>query len=80
MIIPEELIMFFRRKGWLRKEYDEKLLDQLETIKQRRSQQKKLLEKCVEPSDDLILQVKLLEAKYFFLIKEAKIREVSLLR
>jgi hypothetical protein len=72
--------MFFRRKGWLRKEYDEKLLVQLEKLKQSRHQQKKLLEKCFEPSDDVVLQLKMEEAKYFYLLKEAKKRQVSLLR
>jgi hypothetical protein len=73
-------MMFFRRKGWLRKEYDEKLLIQLENIQQSRQQHKKLLEKCLEPSDDVILQTRLVEAKYFFLLKEAKKRQISLLR
>jgi hypothetical protein len=73
-------MMFFRRKGWLRKEYDEKLLIQLDSIKQDRQQQKLLLEKCFEPSDEVILQMKLVEAKYFFLLKEAKNRKVSLAR
>jgi hypothetical protein len=72
--------MFFRRKGWLRKEYNEKLLIQLEKLKYSRYQQKKLLEKCLDPSDDVILQLKLEEAKYFFLLKEAKKRQLSLLR
>jgi hypothetical protein len=72
--------MFFRRKGWLRKEYNEKLLIQLEKLKHSRYQQKKLLEKCLDPSDDVILQLKLEEAKYFFLLKEAKKRQLSLLR
>jgi hypothetical protein len=73
-------MMFFRRKGWLRKEYDEKLLIQLDSTKQDRQQQKMLLEKCFEPSDEVILQMKLVEAKYFFLLKEAKNRKVSLAR
>jgi hypothetical protein len=72
--------MFFRRKGWLRKEYDQKLLVQLESFKQNRQQQKKMLEKCLDPSDDVNLQFKLVEAKYFFLLKEAKKRKLSLLR
>lgn len=72
--------MFFRRKGWLRKEYDEKLIVQLDHLKQNRHQQKKLLEKCLDPSDEVVLQLKLVEAKYFFLLKEAKKRQLSLLK
>lgn len=70
--------MFFRRKGWLRKEYNEKLLLQLEETKQNWHQQKRLLEKCLEPSEEVICYTKLAEAKYFFLFKEAKYRQVSL--
>jgi hypothetical protein len=72
--------MFFRRKGWLRKEYDEKLLVQLEKFQHSRQQQKKMLEKCLDPSIDVTLQLQLVEAKYFFLIKEAKKRKLSLLK
>lgn len=72
--------MFFRRKGWLRKEYNEKLLVQLEAVKQSRHQQEKLLEKCLDPSDDVLMHLKVIEAKYFLLLKEAKKRQVSLLR
>ncbi|MBI0581356.1 MULTISPECIES: YaaL family protein [Neobacillus] len=72
--------MFFRRKGWLRKEFDEKLLTQLNKFKENSQQQKILLEKCFDPSEEVICQTKIAEAKYFFLIREAKQRNVSLKR
>ncbi len=72
--------MFFRKKGWLRKEFDDKLLSQIEEIKQNWRQQKLLLDKCVDPSNEVISQAKLAEAKYFFLFKEAKARRISLNR
>jgi hypothetical protein len=72
--------MFFRKKGRLRREYDEKLLIQLETLKQSRHYQKNLLEKCLDPSNEVIMQLKLIEAKYFFLLKEAKKRQISMLK
>ncbi|MED3562814.1 YaaL family protein [Bacillus xiapuensis] len=72
--------MFFRRKGWIRKEFDEKLLTQLSKFKENSQQQKILLEKCFDPSDEVICQTKIAEAKYFFLIREAKQRNVSLKR
>lgn len=72
--------MFFRRKGWLRKEYDKKLLLHLENIRQNWHQQKKLLDKCLEPSEEVICQTKLAEAKYIFLLKEAKKRQISIKR
>lgn len=48
--------MFFRRKGWLRNEYDQKLIEQLELLKKDWLYQKSMLEKSVDPShDDIIL-------------------------
>lgn len=72
--------MFFRRKGWLRKEYDEKLLLELEGLKQNWLNQKALLEKSLDPSDTIIMETKIAEAKYFSLFKEAKKRNVSIKR
>lgn len=72
--------MFFRRKGWLRKEYDEKLLFQLNKFKEHWQQEKMLLEKSFDPSDEVICQTKIAEAKYIFLLKEAKHRNVTFMR
>ncbi|MEH7335690.1 YaaL family protein [Neobacillus drentensis] len=72
--------MFFRRKGWLRKEYDEKLLIQLNKYKEHWQQEKMLLEKSFDPSDEVICQTKIAEAKYIFLLREAKERNVKLMR
>lgn len=72
--------MFFRRKGWLRKEYDEKLLVQLNRYKQHWQQEKLLLEKSFDPSEEVICQTKIAEAKYIFLLREAKERNVTLIR
>ncbi|MBO0962759.1 YaaL family protein [Neobacillus sp. MM2021_6] len=72
--------MFFRRKGKLRKEYDEKLLTQLNSYKDHWQQEKLLLEKSFDPSDEVICQTKIAEAKYIFLLREAKHRKVTLFR
>lgn len=72
--------MFFRRKGWLRKEFDEKLLNNINEFKNDWQQQKMLLEKSFDPSEEVICQTKLAEAKYFFLFKEAKHRNITLKR
>ncbi|RFU61474.1 YaaL family protein [Peribacillus glennii] len=72
--------MFFRRKGWLRNEYDQKLMHQLEWQKENWLSQKSLLEKSLDPSDDAIIQTKLAEIKYFYLFKEAKTRQVRVKR
>ncbi|WP_040206619.1 YaaL family protein [Neobacillus jeddahensis] len=72
--------MFFQRKGRLRKEYDEKLLMQLNRYKVHWQQEKLLLEKSFDPSEEVICQAKIAEVKYIFLLSEAKSRNVSLLR
>ena len=69
--------MFFRRKGWLRKEYDERLLQELVCLKQNWLAKKALIERCVDPSLELILEVKMAEVKYFSLFREAKARHVK---
>jgi hypothetical protein len=72
--------MFFRRKGRLRKEFDEKLLTQLTEYKADWQQQKLLLDKSFDPSEEVICQTKIAEVKYFFLLKEAKQRSITLKR
>ncbi|MFP7300561.1 YaaL family protein [Neobacillus niacini] len=72
--------MFFQRKGWLRKEFDEKLLTQLQEYKEHWQEQKQLLEKSFDPSEEAICQTKIAQAKYFFLLKIAKDRNVSIRR
>lgn len=70
--------MFFRRKGRLRNEFDEKLLIQLTKYKQAWQQEKLLLERSLDPSEEVICQTKIAEAKYILLLREAKQRNVSL--
>ncbi|WP_059174293.1 YaaL family protein [Bacillus sp. FJAT-27445] len=72
--------MFFRRKGRLRQEYNEKFLNLLEEVKVDWQRQKSLLEKSFDPSEEVICQARIAEAKYFFLLKEAKHRKVSIAR
>ncbi|WP_044893488.1 YaaL family protein [Bacillus alveayuensis] len=72
--------MFWRRKGWLKREFDEKLIKELEMVKNEWLKQKNLVEKVVEPSEAVIVDLKIAEAKYFFLIKEAKRRRISIKR
>lgn len=72
--------MFFRRKGWLRKEYDEKLMAKMDAFKSDWQRQKSLLEKSFDPSEEVICQTKIAEAKYIFLLREVKQRKISLLK
>jgi hypothetical protein len=74
----EETKMLFKRKGWLRKRGDEALLQTLETVKADWLMQKELIERSIEPNEVVQCQLKLAEARYFFLIREAKERDVSM--
>jgi hypothetical protein len=70
--------MFFRRKSWLRKEFNDQLISQMEQLKTSWNNQKALLNKSFDPSEDIICQTKIAEAKYFFLFKEAKHRNIKI--
>ncbi|WP_246946186.1 YaaL family protein [Bacillus pinisoli] len=71
--------MFFQRKGKLRKSFNEQLLLSLEKNKNEWMRQKEIVNRCVEPSEEVLFHLKIAEAKYFFLIREAKQRKVTLL-
>ncbi|MBB5326338.1 hypothetical protein HNQ34_003489 [Anoxybacillus tepidamans] len=70
--------MFWRRKGWLKKQFDQQLVEQLEAMRNEWMKQKDLIEKSIEPSEEVLIDVKITEAKYFFLIREAKRRRITL--
>ncbi|MGX7419361.1 YaaL family protein [Carnobacterium gallinarum] len=66
-----------RKKGLLRKEYDEELLELMYRTKDE-WEYKKGIEDSVFDKDGLLFsQTKLAEAKYFYLFKEARIREIK---
>lgn len=70
--------MLFRRKGWLRQEFNDRLLEKANDLRKTWTNQKSLVEKSFEPSLEIITQAKLAEAKYFFLFKEMKKRKISI--
>ncbi|BDG45460.1 MULTISPECIES: YaaL family protein [Parageobacillus] len=70
--------MLWRRKGWLKKQFDLKLIEQLQAVRDEWYEQKRLIEKSVEPSEEVLMTLNVAEAKYFFLMREAKYRRVSL--
>lgn len=73
-------MMFFRRKGWLRQEFDERLLLQVDGIRTEWANQRMLVEKSFDPSEEILNQLKVADAKYFYLIKEAKNRKINIKR
>ena len=71
--------MFFRRKGWLRGEFDEKLIKQLSDLKET-GIVKVPTDKSFDPYLEMELQTKLAIFKYLFLLREAKKRNLSILK
>lgn len=69
--------MFFRRKGKLRRETDQKLWNSLNELKDEWMRNKVLVEKSIDPSVYLLNELKISEAKYFYLVREAKFRNLS---
>ena len=72
--------MGFLRKKTLRREFDEKLTEQLFKQKDEWNRQKKLVEKSLEPSAEVLYELKVAEAKYFFYLREAKQRNLKISR
>jgi len=70
--------MFWRRKGWLRREFDQQIITVLSNMRDEWKRRKNLVEKSVEPSEEILVDLKIVEAKYFFLIKEAKQRRITI--
>ncbi|MGV3488573.1 MAG: YaaL family protein [Tuberibacillus sp.] len=64
----------FKRKhiGRIRKERQERLLKLLMECKERWLRQKRLVENSIDPSEEVLHQLRLAEAKYMFLLKEAR--------
>lgn len=69
--------MLFKRKGKLRKEMNDELLNSLKQANDHWLQQKKIIEGSIEPSDEVLYQLQLAETKYLFLLREAKYRKVT---
>lgn len=66
--------MLFKRKGRIRKTEDERLVYHLEELKGIFMNRSELVSKSVDPSEDVLYKLRLDEAKYLFLLKEARIR------
>ena len=61
--------MFFSRKGKLKKEYDERLVQSIKMAKDDLNDEVNL---------DVLVQAKTAESLYFYLLKEARIRKVMI--
>jgi hypothetical protein len=70
--------MFFRRKAWLRAEFDEKLIEQIKQMKKEWDRQSTLNELSFDPFGEIEVETKIARAKYFFLLREAKQRHITI--
>ncbi|MBU5344133.1 YaaL family protein [Caldifermentibacillus hisashii] len=70
--------MLFKRKGSLKREYDNKLLFQIEELKQKWKNEKSLYDKSFDMNEDFKHQVELTELKYLYLFREAKARQLKI--
>lgn len=68
--------MLFSRKGKLKREFDEKLVELMKNTRDDWHAQKNMAELSVEKSPQLEAVEKIAEAKYFYLFKEARERKI----
>ncbi|WP_096156123.1 MULTISPECIES: YaaL family protein [Bacillus] len=69
--------MFFRKKDRLKNQFDEKIMKLTEENKDLWSKKKALVEKSLDPSEEVVCKLKLAEAKYLFLLKEVRYRKMK---
>nr|WP_295975637.1 YaaL family protein [uncultured Bacillus sp.] len=72
--------MLFQRKGKLRKEFDERLINQIQLSKKGWDHQNHLVDNSFDPFGQVSLQAKISGAKYVFLLKEARKRRLSAIK
>lgn len=70
--------MLFKKKGKIREDEDRRLVRHIEALKETLTNQSQLIKSSVDPSEEFILRLKITEAKYFFLLKEARMRNTSM--
>ncbi|MDE5416317.1 YaaL family protein [Alkalihalobacterium chitinilyticum] len=69
--------MFFKKKHRIRKEENERLLILIDEMKQKLTNQQLLVKKSLDPSPMVLNELKVTEAKYMFLLREARIRQTT---
>ncbi|WNF37104.1 YaaL family protein [Bacillaceae bacterium IKA-2] len=69
--------MLFKKKGKIRELEDQRLVSHIAMLKENLMIRTQLLKNSIDPSEEVIFKLKLTEAKYIFLLKEARVRNVS---
>ncbi|WP_026674069.1 YaaL family protein [Alkalihalobacterium bogoriense] len=70
--------MVFKKKGYIRIKEDSRLLELLEQLKYDLMIQQDLVRKSVDPSPIVLNNLKIIEMKYFFLLREARKRGTTM--
>ncbi|MBM7572482.1 YaaL family protein [Aquibacillus albus] len=60
-----------------KKQVDQQLLDEILLLKQEWMNLKSILERSLEPSETGLFDLAVAETKYFYLLREARIRKIS---
>ncbi|WP_096202858.1 YaaL family protein [Bacillus sp. FJAT-45350] len=66
--------MFFKRRKRIRNLEDQQLMNLIDDLKVHLSNQQAIVSKSVDPSEEVLYEMKLTEAKYLFLLREARVR------
>ncbi|WP_216831794.1 YaaL family protein [Alkalihalobacterium elongatum] len=69
--------MLFKKKQRIRKVENERLLSLIDEMKQQLTNQQLLVKKSLDPSPMVLNELKITEAKYFFLLREARVRQTK---
>lgn len=65
--------MFFKNKNKIRDREYNHLLFHLEELKSKLDNQKQLIERSLDPSDDVLFRAKITESLYSLLLREARV-------
>lgn len=66
----------FKKKRIKKAEQDQKLLTDITRLKTELATTRKIIEQSVDPSDKGLFDLSVLEAKYYYLLREARNRNV----
>lgn len=64
--------MFLKKKGKIREQQHRLLLNQLEKLKAKVDEQKQLIDRSIDPSEEVMNRAKITEALYSLLLREAR--------
>lgn len=70
--------MFFKKKKAMRNLEDQRLINMMEELKEQLANLQSIVKNSVDPSEDVIQLLKVTEAKYLFLLKEARERKINM--